>query len=129
MKTKLAALALLLMSSGAASADDWDIKVQLGTVLGSDKACGLVFNQDAIQAYIVDHIKDIDPMFTSSLTDYIEATRSTTIPEMSKGVLDAHCVLVRKFAEQHGFISTVAGCSNRRLDPKVPLCSGDSSNQ
>jgi hypothetical protein len=110
-KITAAAALTLLMTSGVASANECDgntahsacITVQLGTILGSKTACGLKYDEDAIRAYIIDQIND-DVSFASSLDSYAEVTRDVDVKAMSKGVLAAHCIIVRRFAEKNGFM-------------------------
>jgi hypothetical protein len=111
----LMAVALTIMSSpaisGGCDGDDFDktnaiarFQLQLGMVLGSETACGLTYDQDAIEAFINKQpIGENDPQFVSDLAIMSRAA-SRDIEEMSKGVLAAHCTQTRRVAKQNGFI-------------------------
>jgi hypothetical protein len=101
MKTKLMVAALsVLVASGAAQAggcdDDFDkgqvrdkIQLQLATILASEAACGLTYDQDAISAFITkQHIDEKDAIFVSDLS-LITGGMKPEIEGMSKGVLAA----------------------------------------
>jgi hypothetical protein len=78
------------------------IELQLGAILGSEEACGLIFDEDAVKNFIIDQIKD-DPRFADSLQTTAEYNARQN-EKMSKGILAAHCILVRRFAKANGFI-------------------------
>lgn len=114
-KSIIAALALMVMAS-AAHANECDgyrddnsahsncITIQLGTILGSEAACGLKYDEDAIKAFIVDQIHD-DVSFMSGLKNFIDFAK-TEAKERSKSFLAAHCIIVRHAAENEGFLPT-----------------------
>lgn len=86
------------------AADTTTILLQLSSILGSKEACGIKFKEDAIRSYIIDQVTDNDVTFSARLTDYARVTRDSEIKAMSQGTLEAHCVLVRRFAIQHRFM-------------------------
>jgi hypothetical protein len=118
MKKYLAAIALtfVVMSSspavsGGCDGDHFDktdakarTKLQLATVLGSETTCGLQYDQDAIKTFITkQHIDENDATFVSDLS-LLSSNAKSEIEEMSKGVLAAHCIQIRRVARHNGFI-------------------------
>jgi hypothetical protein len=114
MKRKMigAVLALAMATTGgAARANQCDnmgdghsdcVAIQLGTILGSETACGLKYDEEAIKAFIVNQIRD-DVSFMSTLKNITDTSKAKAA-EMSKGFLAAHCTIVRRAAEREGFI-------------------------
>lgn len=47
---------LCLMSTFAKSEDSTQVALQLGTIIGSEKACHLKLDQNAIKQFINDHV-------------------------------------------------------------------------
>jgi hypothetical protein len=108
MRVKMvgAALALLVTSGGAIAGEQSTASVhaalELGSVLGSETACSLTYDQNAIQNYIVKHVDADDMMFATSLNGETEYAKNST-KEMSASSLTAHCTQIRRVAKQYGF--------------------------
>jgi hypothetical protein len=97
----LAAIALTFtIIASPAVADNTDL--ELGSVLGSETACGLTYDQDAIQRFIVKHVDAKDMMFVSRLDSMTTGTKGE-IKEMSPSSLVAHCTQIRRVAKHYGF--------------------------
>jgi hypothetical protein len=82
--------------------DSDDIAQQLGTVIGSEQACGLSYDQDAIEHFIDEHVKASDMSFPSMLNLMVDGTK-VEVTNMSKSSLTAHCAQIRRIAKQYGF--------------------------
>lgn len=76
---------------------------ELGTVIGSEAACGLTFDQGAIAAFIEDEVAADDMGFASTLTMMVQG-QEYMIEEMSKSARTAHCTQVARVAKSYGFI-------------------------
>jgi hypothetical protein len=115
----IAAALALMMSSGAAMACDSDmdtslkiqtIEMQLGDILGSKAACGVEYDDDAVEAFMIKTVKgplakcmdESDGTFANMVGIYTDLAK-TTVEQMSKPLLAAHCVQIRRVAKQHGF--------------------------
>jgi hypothetical protein len=82
--------------------DSLDIARELGTVIGSEEACGLTYDQQAIERFINEHIKACDMSFPSMLHMMTMGTKYE-IRSMSESSLTAHCAQIRRIAEEYGF--------------------------
>jgi hypothetical protein len=105
MPFKFACLAITLTLACITSArgDDSDeIASQLGTLIGSEAACGLTYDQDAIERFINEHVKPSDMSFPSML-DLMTGGTQYEIKRMSESALTAHCAQIRRIAKQYGF--------------------------
>jgi|ERR1700733_5453329 hypothetical protein len=105
----LAAIALpFTIISSAVSANECNeaavsrVDIELGTVLGSETACGLTYDHGAIQSHIVKHVDANDMGFAASLDAMTNGTKYE-IKEMSPSSLTAHCTQIRRVAKQYGF--------------------------
>ncbi|WP_247653367.1 signal recognition particle [Pannonibacter phragmitetus] len=76
---------------------------QLADVLGSEAACGLTYDQEAISAYIDKAIPADDMSFTSNLNMFVSATEFQ-LQGMSTSAKTAHCTQVRRVAKSFGFL-------------------------
>jgi hypothetical protein len=103
-KLALATLVLTLLARDACAYDTQDLAVKLGTVIGSEEACNLTYNQDAIQQWIARNVKPDDMDFPSYLQTFADGTKAE-INSMSRSALTAHCAQIRRIAKQHGFIA------------------------
>jgi hypothetical protein len=102
---RLAFLTVMLALGGitGAQADDSDnVARELGTVIASEEACGLTYDQQAIERFINDHVKASDMSFPSTL-DLMTRGTKYEIRSMSKSSLTAHCAQIRRIAEEYGF--------------------------
>jgi hypothetical protein len=117
MKQKTIFAALVLLMTSAAHANECNeggrrttnreahsacVAVMLGTILGAEAACGLKFDGEAIRTFITNEIHD-DVPFISRL-EAVTHGRKMETEAMSKSLLAAHCVIVRRFAEHEGFL-------------------------
>jgi hypothetical protein len=100
----LTPLAAMLVFCGITNvrAEDTNVALELGTVIGSEEACGLTYAQDVIKRFINDHVKATDMSFPSMLNAMTTGTKYQ-IENMSKSSLTAHCAQVRRIAEKYGF--------------------------
>ncbi|MBU2533339.1 MAG: signal recognition particle [Alphaproteobacteria bacterium] len=97
-------MALLLASSAAAqSMNSSQVAIDLGTVLASEDACGLTYDQAAITGYIEDKVEADDMSFPSTLQMMTESTRYD-IEDMSTSSLTAHCAQIRRIAKSYNFV-------------------------
>jgi hypothetical protein len=82
--------------------DSMNIALELGTAIGSEAACGLTYDQRAIERFINEHVNASDMSFPSTLNMMTMGTK-VQIEQMSKSSLTAHCTQVRRIAEKYGF--------------------------
>jgi hypothetical protein len=94
--------ATMLASAVAQDGDTTDLANQLGTVIGSEQACGLSYDQDAIQRFINDHVSASDMEFPTMLSTMVDGTK-VEIESMSQSALTAHCTQIRRIAKHYGF--------------------------
>ena len=67
---RLAFLTVMLALGGfnGAQADDlFTVALNLGSVIGSEQACGLTYDRDPIERFITEHVKASDMSFPSTL--------------------------------------------------------------
>jgi hypothetical protein len=76
---------------------------ELGTVLASEGACGLSFNQEAITAFIEEQVPEDDMGFPSILQTMITGTEFQ-LRDMSASARTAHCTQITRIARSYGFI-------------------------
>ncbi|MCA1304836.1 signal recognition particle [Nitratireductor aquimarinus] len=100
----------IFCSSGfGAVAQQWDdlqrmkMATQLGSLLGSEEACGLSFNHDAVARFIDTKVPEDDMEFTSMLSTMTGGT-SYDLESMPKSQKVAHCRQIERVARSHGFI-------------------------
>ena len=82
---------LALGGVSSARAEDYSsshIANELGTVIASEEACGLTFDQSAIERFINEHVKADDMSFPSTLQMMTAGTKFQ-IENMSKSSLTA----------------------------------------
>jgi len=96
-------IASLATPVGAQSLESMRIAQELGDVIGSEDACGLEYDQVAIEQFIDDRVRDDDMGFTSSLNLFTEGARYQFM-EMSESSRTAHCRQIRRVARSFGFI-------------------------
>jgi hypothetical protein len=89
--TKLIALAALALvtATSARAGTEYELKRsqvanQLGTLLGSEKACGLTYNHDAIESFIRERIPPTDLDFPELLQIDTSFFANFTIKDMSE---------------------------------------------
>lgn len=76
----------------------------LGTVIGSEAACGLSYDQAAIEAFIEKKVPADDMAFPSAL-DLMVGGTTAKIEDMSQSAKTAHCAQVRRIARSYGFVN------------------------
>jgi hypothetical protein len=118
-----ATLALLLSTSAASAMDDTVLAANLGSVLGSEKLCGLTYDQAAIQAFIEKHVPARDMQFPSLLVLMTRGAESEN-ESMSKSAVTAHCTQIARIAESYGFWSDW-GKLNSNWEKYDPTALGD----
>jgi hypothetical protein len=115
-----AALALLvtLMTGGVAYAEECSdnnfdaVVLQLGNILGSKTACGLEYDENAIQEFMIKQVEGpmhecIDERKYTTFALAVDEDASVMkkqAEEMPKSHLAAHCIQIRRVAKQYGFI-------------------------
>jgi hypothetical protein len=72
-----------LLSTVAKSEDSVQVALQLGTIIGSEKACHLKLDQNAIRQFVNDHVTEADLSFPATLNTMIGGTESN-IENMSE---------------------------------------------
>ncbi len=105
MKVLFAIALALTVSADSATAQDLEsfrLASQLGTVLGSEKACGLSYDQAAIAAFIEAKVAADDMSFASNLRMMTEAT-AYNMKDMSTSARTAHCTQISRVAASYGF--------------------------
>lgn len=76
---------------------------ELGSVLASEEACGLTFDQAAVAAFIEEKVPADDMGFTSTLSMMTKG-QQFQIEEMSASSKTAHCTQIARVAASYGFI-------------------------
>jgi hypothetical protein len=77
---------------------------ELASLLGSDEACGLTFDQAAVQKYIDDYVDPSDIGYSERLGTFIGMTRRD-FRDVSKDEKTIRCYLIRRTAKHYGFIN------------------------
>lgn len=108
MATKiLSAIAIMFLAISPASAwsdiDRMKAANALGNLLGSETACGLTFDQEAVSRYIDENVPADDMEFAPML-DMMATGAEVQIKEMVGSRKAAHCRLVERAAKSHSFI-------------------------
>lgn len=76
---------------------------ELGSVLASEKACNLAFDQAAIAAFIEAKVPANDMGFASTLNMMTQGSKYQ-FEEMSASSKTAHCTQIKRVAASYGFI-------------------------
>lgn len=79
------------------------IAFDLGDVIGSEKACGLSFDQEAIARFVETKVPSSDLRFTDRMGKSARIMESR-IDKFGSSQKTAHCVQVRRIAETYGFV-------------------------
>jgi hypothetical protein len=96
-------LAVMVALPAAAGEINYEVVNGLASVLGSEQACGLKYDQAAIERYVTSNVGADDmsfPAVLKSMTDGIKAQ----IAGMSESELTAQCTQVRRTAKHYGFV-------------------------
>ncbi len=99
----LTALVGLTSSASAQSLDTFQLANDLGSVLGSEAACGLQFDQSAISAFIETKVKADDMSFASTLQTMVMG-HEHQLQQMSVSAKTAHCTQIARVAKSYNFI-------------------------
>jgi hypothetical protein len=99
----LTALVLATATSARAGTDKSQVAEQLGNLLGSEKACGLAYNHEAIEAFIRERIPPTDLDFPALLQTHTWLAH-LGIKDMSESSLVAHCYQIRQLAKEYNLI-------------------------
>ena len=100
----LVATFLITTTTSAIAEEAWQVAHRLGTVLASETACELSFDQAAIARYIEENVPAEDMSFPGQLDASTGGARYN-IEQMSESSRTAHCTEVRRIAESYGFIA------------------------
>lgn len=102
--TGLAALIALTNTAHSWSElERYEVASNLGSVLGSEAACGISIKQDAVAGYIQQAVPADDMSFTSELNSTTDVMRYD-LQAMSEAQKSAHCTQIRRVAQSYGFI-------------------------
>jgi hypothetical protein len=99
-------LAVSLIPTSAQGWSDLDrmqAATALGDLLGSETACGLTYDHEAINRYIDENIPADDMQFTSFLQMSATGTEYQ-MNDLSESRKTAHCRQIERVARSHGFI-------------------------
>jgi hypothetical protein len=102
-KAALVLVAVLAAPAAAQDLQSMKLSNELGTVLGSEEACGLTFDRTAIERFIETRVKANDMGFANLLNSMTRGTR-IQIKEMSEAHKAAHCAQTRRVARTNGFV-------------------------
>lgn len=75
----------------------------LGSLLASEKFCGLQYDQDAIQKFINSKVSEKDMNFPSTLQMMVMGSEAQNA-DMSPSAKTAHCTQIARIARSYGFI-------------------------
>lgn len=100
----IAVLMLTAAPSASLATDSIQLAQELGDVIGSEEACGLTFDQAAIERFIDEKVREDDMSFTSSLNLFVRGA-GRSIAQMSESARTAHCRQVSRVAARYGFIA------------------------
>ncbi|WP_461321330.1 signal recognition particle [Bradyrhizobium diazoefficiens] len=97
------AACFMSVSALAGSMDSMNLANQLGSIIASEKACGLTYDQGAIAAFIEERVPANDMSFPSTLNMMVKGNE-VQIEGMSPSAKTAHCTQVRRVAKSYGFV-------------------------
>jgi hypothetical protein len=104
IRVAIVAAVAAIACPAAAQFKSMQIASALGSVLGSEKGCGLKYDQAAIEAYIEKNVSASDMEFVGTLGMMTEVTASD-IEKMSLSQKTAHCAQIRRVARANKFIA------------------------
>lgn len=79
------------------------VAAEIGSVIGSEDACGLVYNQAAISAWISENVPP-DRMDFASLLQVQVMGQGYMLGQMSESAKTAHCAAIAQTAKHFGFV-------------------------
>ena len=107
-RKRLVAVGLLLgigmtQMSTAFSLDSNELAVNLGSLLAAEEFCELSYDQDAIAAFIDEHVDADDLGFPSTLRMMTEGSKYQ-LDSLTESEKTAHCRQITRAAKSHGFL-------------------------
>lgn len=106
MRSEITALALLTIPISATAQDYMDpskFALSLGSILGSETACKLKFDPDAVRAYIAAKSDPSDLTMPNALSMMTQGT-AYQIESMTETQVVAHCQLIQQTANDIGIL-------------------------
>ena len=103
MKAVTLPIITALISSPVAAQDSIQLALELGSVLGSEQACGLKYDQEAIRAFIDKRVNADDMGFAGQL-DLFTRGAARGFDRMTASAKTAHCAQTSRVAKSFGFI-------------------------
>jgi hypothetical protein len=101
---RVAAIVFVLIGSPAlANVEGMMFATEIGGLLGSDEACGIVFNQDKVRAYILANTSPTYLSVSNLLATVIQGNRLRLQSEKPSD-LAIHCDLAKRSADALGLI-------------------------
>jgi hypothetical protein len=105
VRTKLIALAALALVAGSNTArsgdlDDLEVVHEIATLLGSEAACNLHFDQKAIERLIATRVAPDNLHFASRLGTYVR-NEIYSLKDMPESARTAHCAQIRQVAHHY----------------------------
>lgn len=91
------------MAASPAIAQDRELAMQVGSILGSEEPCGLSYSAEGITAYI-DREVAADDMEFLGMMDLGASNAEYSVGEMGAGQRAAHCAQTERLAKSLGFI-------------------------
>jgi hypothetical protein len=98
------AMFALLSPTGALAGPRAKTAEQLGNLLGSETACALTFDKNAVRAFIEKNVPADDFDFTRTLNTHVSLAEYRA-KEMGSTQLAAHCFQVKRNAEALGLLA------------------------
>lgn len=99
----LTALASATLPTFGQGLESMQIASALGTVIASEKPCGLSYDQAAISAYIESKVPADDMDFPGTLQMMVQG-QEYNLGQMSESAKTAHCTQVARAAKSYKFI-------------------------
>lgn len=99
----LAAIAATTYPALGQGLESMQTATALGSVLASEKPCGLTYDQAAIAAYIESKVSADDMSFPSTLQMMVQS-QEYQLGEMSESSKTAHCTQIARVAKSYNFI-------------------------
>jgi hypothetical protein len=104
MKRLILAAGIVGLATGGSLAQSAQrIALDLGTVIGSERACGLTFDQAAIAAFIEKKVAATDMEFMTTMNNSASMAE-IDVKEFSASQRTAHCTQIARVAKSNGFI-------------------------
>lgn len=103
MSKLLSLIALFATPCWADSLKTMDLSGKLGSIIGSEQACGFSYDQAAIAAWVTKNVDADDMQFAPMLQMIILGTQSDMATK-SGSALTAQCAAVGQAARHYGFI-------------------------